>query len=198
MWLDAADLEDDWPAPSPRPRRSIPIAIAGLLVVALVAIWAFGGFDRHTERPFVPHDTTIETGPLKVTVSHALARLREGTESSDAYWSVTVVGVCENTTDEPLLSSISGAFAAQIPGTDSSTTAKFMTHSFDHTPNPGLGGQRCEINFEFPGDQQPLDRLLLGIFDLEWRDKSMANTGGETWHSSGTGVRMWVPLSIVA
>ncbi|WP_028707497.1 hypothetical protein [Propionicicella superfundia] len=198
-WYDTGPLATDWPAPGPR-RRPLP-AVIGLILVLLVAtVWACGGFRERTGRfPLVAAGTTVETGQLRVTFTHADARTYG---SSGDEWVVTVYGRCENVSDTPLEPSNTDAFGGNVLGTEVYRYAELLRFGGPGSGatldlNPGVQPTRCELSYRFPRSTGLTDRFVVAVLDLVWKDNTITGSGEYSWVQRSTGVRLAVPLVVL-
>lgn len=198
VWHDTQPLEPDWPGPTRRPRWLTPVSIAAAIAAAMFVVWAAGGFAVRSGRfPLLGAGTTVDTGQLRITLTHAEAKNRYGDE-----WTITAHGTCTNTSDEPTHISSDNAFAASVPGTNAQADVELLTFggSTNHTLhlNPRLEPQLCNVSFSFPSSTQLPDYFVLGIWDLEWGDHTLTQNGEQSWAAGNTGVRILLPLRVSA
>lgn len=102
VWLDRDPLRPSWRAPRRGHRwRWVALGIAVVLLVAVVAVAAAGGFDRRTDdRIVVPAGTVVETGPYQVEFSSAVAtRVVDPATDKVRRWQIRVYGTGRTTAD---------------------------------------------------------------------------------------------------
>lgn len=200
VWFDTQPLESDWPGPTRRPRWVIPVAVVAAVALVMGLVWAVGGFgERRGSFPLLAAGTTYETGQLRVTLEYAEASVSIG---GDEY-SIVAYGTCTNVSDTPTVSTNDRAFAGLVLGDSATPDAELVTYGRSGTNattelNPDLRPHSCAVSFSFPITTRLTDYFIVGIWDLEWGDHTITQSGEESWATGTTGVRVLLPLRVLA
>jgi len=174
----------------------------GSLVVAFAVLigltWVAGGFDQRTDlRTIIPPGTTIATGPYEFAFTAATVQKKE-TFSDELVWEVIVSGTGRTTGDEAISpSSLDWFFSAREPV--SNTVVEPESQQFGPTDRslsggsfftPGLAPVPYRLVFHLPVAIDRPTTVELGVWDLEYRDRSLLRTGELSWGRADTYYRI--------
>lgn len=161
FWYDSAPLESDWPAPTPRWRRFVPLLVVlGVVAVIIALVAALGGFaDRTNSRILLVNPATeLESGQLRTSFTRA-----EAAASYSGGWQITVFGTCQNTSDRPTHISSSKGFSLYVPVIDTYADPSLLHfHENSLYLNPGLAPTPCTILFDVPTAGALPDHIMVG------------------------------------
>ena len=174
----------------------------GSLVVAFAVLigltWLAGGFDQRTDlRTTVSPGTTIVTGPYEFVFSAATVQKKKS--FSDALvWEVIVSGTGRTTGDEAISpSSLDWFFSVREPV--STTVVEPESQQFGAPERslsggsfftPGLPPVPYRLVFHLPVTIDRPAGVQLGVWDLEYRDRSLLRTGELSWGRADTNYRI--------
>jgi hypothetical protein len=196
------DLDATTTAGRVPPRRTRPVVLVVLaaLVLALVGVWAAGGFEPRRDRvsegsPGRP----VATGPYELVFDRATVRHLTTTD----LWTVQVLGT-GRTTGDATISLPSGTAGGTFvyakdrvsgevqpvtgfgygDGSDVLTNADALT--------PGLGPVALSSTFTFAA--QPSAEIVLVVFALELSDRSLLQDQDPAWNTTPDATRLVLPL----
>ena len=111
MQTAPTDIDSTWAPPSGQPatsnRKTIPSSLLYgslllVLMLLIVGIWAFGGFQRRTDLfTTTPPGTSFTTGPYEFRFTEATAQ-RKNDFGRAPYWEVVVIGEGRTTGKESI------------------------------------------------------------------------------------------------
>jgi hypothetical protein len=172
--------------------------MVGSLVLALALLigltWAAGGFDQRTDlRTTIPPGTTIVTGPYELVFTAVTVQKKESF-GDDLVWEVVVSGTGRTTGDEAISpSSLDWFFSVREPV--SNTVVEPESQQFGATDRslsggsfftPGLAPVPYRLIFHLPATIDRPTSVQLGVWDLEYRDRSLLRTGELSWARADT------------
>lgn len=183
----------------------------GSLVVALALIvglvWTAGGFEQRTDvRTTVAPGSTIETGPYVFTFTSATVQKTQNYQD-EPVWSVVVSGTGRTSGDKTLSPDDQDVFLAKDPGSGvvlepkaqefGAETDRSVSGGSQFTP--GLPAIPYRLKFEPPATAfEPGRTIQLAVFDLEWRDTSLLQSGDLRWARTDDFYRYELPLRRLA
>ena len=209
MRTDPGRLDPGWTPP--RRLGSLPrwvlIAVPLVVVVALVAaVVALGGFDPRTDRiTRVPSDSIITTGPYRLTFGVGTA-VKTKDYDDKVFWEVTVVGTIQTTdptSDQPD-SGEGSIVVANVPtNRDLIDTNRVLLGNRigkDYSTGqvtPGLAPIPVRWEFDVPEASPPTALLRLVVWDQEYVDNTITQTGYFSWNRTRDGHELLVPITVV-
>lgn len=195
FWYDSDPLESDWPAPTPSWRRFLPLFIATVVLVLVVALVAVaGGFKEWgaTRFPLIQPATELETGQLRTSFNRASAResFQPGT------WDILVEGSCQNISETETHISSNNSFALHVPEYGGYAEDPLLRFGDSLSLNPGLEPVPCSVSFQVVLPGPPPNWVLLGVFDVAWTDSTLTKSGEMRWTLTGDGYKYFVPTTV--
>lgn len=210
MRTDPGRLDPGWRPP--RRLGSLPrwvlVAVPLALVVALVVtVVALGGFDRRTDRiTRVPADSVITTGPFRLTFGVGTAAKAKNYDDK-VFWDVTVAGTIQTTdptSDQPSTAEASIVVANVPTNRDLINTKQVAMGNRigkDYSAGrvtPGLRPVPIRWEFEVPEASPPTALLRLVVWQQEYVDSTITQTGELSWNRTRDGYELLVPITVVA
>lgn len=175
---------------SGRPRAGLWLgSTVAILALVIGLIWVAGGFEVRTDtRTIVAPATTIATGPYTFTFESATVQKKKN-YSDELLWEVVVAGSGRVTGDEAMApSSLSWFFTAREPASGLAEEPESQQFGpADRTGGggdfftPGLPPVPYRLVFQFPIDIDQPAAIQLGVWELEYRDTSLLQTGDQSW-----------------
>lgn len=207
---DPGRLDPSWGAP--RQLGSLPrwvlITVPLALVVALVAtVIAVGGFEARTDRIVrVPADSVLTTGPFQVTFAGGTA-VKTKDYDDKVIWKITVVGTIQTTdprSDQPDVLESSDV-SANVPTNQELISTNHVAIGnrigSDYGTGqvtPGLGPVPIRWEFDLPETSPPTELLRLVVWQQEYVDNTITQTGERSWNRTQDGYELLVPITVVA
>lgn len=206
---DPGRLDPGWSPP--RQLGSLPrwvlVTVPLALLVALVAtVIAVGGFDERTDRIVrVPADSAITTGPFRVTFGVGTA-VKTKDNDDKVIWKITVVGTIQTTdptSDRPDILESSDVVAnvptnrALINVSRVTVGNRIGTDYATGQVTPGLAPVPIRWQFEVPESSPPTEVLRLVVWQQEYVDTTITQTGYLSWNRTSDGYELLVPITVV-
>lgn len=172
------------------------------VVLAVVVIWAAGGFATRTDlRIPTAAGHVITTGPYEFTFSTATAQ-RKTRNSGKTEVEVTVVGTGRTTAEKAAAPSYTNSmFVAKDDAggeIQEATSQRFGSEAnTDNGSNftPGLPPIEYRVVFEFSGKYQPGATLRFAVSELEFSDASLLGTGEKLWNNGERNFVLLLPIT---
>ena len=213
MQTASTDVDPTWAPPSGQRatsnRKTIPAALLYgclllTLVLLIVGIWAFGGFNRRTDLfTTTPPGTLFTTGPYEFRFTEATAQ-HKNDFGSTPYWEVVVIGQGRTTGKEsisPDTMGDSGMFASRD---DVSQEVELPQRArmgegrgFDrYRFTPGLPLIPYSIVFKYKDTYRPGPTIRFVVFDLVYGKHYIASEE-EGWHNGTYAKQFYLPVRVL-
>ncbi len=212
--LDEIDVDAGWQPPADDQRvdrrGGLPgPAKAGIVLLALAVvvggIWALGGFKVRTDvrHPVAP-GTLVVSGPYEFTFTHATAQKKKEYDDS-IKWIVIAEGTGRTTGDESIspMTGGSGMFAAADPNTveapDAESDIIGPGESYDGPSDftPGIAPLRYRVEFNFSEHYKPDKFVKFAVFEIEYSNNHIIDTGEKTWHNTRDAFVYQLPITVL-
>ena len=213
VWLDEGNINPAWapPAGGAAPsRRPIPApavygAVALALVLLVVTIWGFGGFERRTDALIdTAVGTPVLTGPYEFRFTEVTAQRTKQFDGTIA-WELTAIGTGRNTGDISISPSATGKYGMFASKDDASgetaeadsdrigTDDSYSRHAF----TPGLAPIPYTVKFKYRETYRPGPTLRLLVFKIEYGDFSLLGDGEESWRNTVYAYQFRLPVRVL-
>jgi hypothetical protein len=209
---DPAIVDPSWlPPDHPRSGRSRTIpapllygSIMLALVLLVVAVWAFGGFDKRTDLlKTTPPGTLITTGPYEFRFTEATAQ-RKKDFAGGFHWELVVIGEGRTTGKESISPSYVGNGGMFVSKDDASQEVVLpdsvrMGHNlgFDrHRFTPGLALSAYAVVFKYKDSYRPGPTIRFAVSELVY-GKHLLTSEEEGWHNGTYGYQFYLPVRVL-
>jgi hypothetical protein len=201
-WLPPSDPRSGSSKTIPAPLLYGSILLA--LVLLIVGIWAFGGFERRTDIfKTTPPGTLFTTGPYEFRFTEATAQRKKKFDDT-VYWELVMVGEGRTTGNESIAPNYlgnSGMFVSkdEVSGEIALPEVHRLgeTTSFDrHRFTPGLALIRYSVIFNFKDTYQPGPTIRFAVFDLVYGKHYLASKE-EGWPNSTYARLFYLPVRVL-
>ena len=209
---DPAAIDPSWGPPSgpaASGSKSIPApllygSIVLALVLLVVAIWAFGGFERRTDLlKTTPPGTLITTGPYEFRFTEATAQRKRNFDGTFS-WELVMIGEGRTTGKESISPTYIGNSSMFVSKDDASQEVVLpdsarMGHNrgFDrHRFTPGLPLSAYAVVFKFKDTYRPGPTIRFAVWELEYGKHYLASEE-EGWHNGTYGYQFYLPLRVL-
>ena len=213
--VDPGGVDPGWPPPSgpsgsdATGRKTIPAwlvysSILLVLVLLVVAVWAFGGFERRTDLlKTVPPGALITTGPYELRFTEATAQHKKDFDGS-LYWEVVMIGEGRTTGNEsisPNYMAGSGMFVSKDDVTQQ-VSEPHMARMGDgdgsdrHDFAPGLPLVPYSVIFKYADSYRPGPTIRFAVWDLVYGTHYLASEE-EGWHNGTYGQQYYLPVRVL-
>jgi hypothetical protein len=190
--------------PKPIPASLLYGSILLAVVLLIVAIWAFGGFDRRTDllKTTAP-GTVITTGPYEFRFTEATAQRKKGFDGS-FYWELVMIGEGRTTGKESISPSYIGNSSMFVSKDAASNEVTLpdsvrMGHNrgFDrHRFTPGLPLSPYAVVFKYKDTYRPGPTIRFAVSELEYGKHYLASEE-EGWHNGTYGFQFYLPVRVL-
>jgi hypothetical protein len=210
--VDPAVVDPSWAPPSGPPAGgsktiSAPLLYGSILLALLlvvVAMWAFGGFERRTDLlKTTPPGTLIATGPYEFRFTEATAQRKKGYDGN-FYWELVMIGEGRTTRKESISPSYMGNSSMFVSKDDASAEVSLpdsvrMGHNrgFDrHRFTPGLPLSPYAVVFKYKDTYRPGPTIRFAVWELEYGKHYLASEE-EGWHNGTYGYQFYLPVRVL-
>lgn len=208
-WTDPSRLDPDWHPP--RQLGSVPtwvrIGVPIAVVAALIAVVAvLGGFGQRSDRiTRLATEAVITSGPYTLTFSRATAVADQDFDDK-LVWRVDAYGTVQTTdptSDHPDTGDyafvVANLPAAQnyVPVDQVVVGSRIGNDRSGGQVTPGLEPVPVVWSFEFPRSVPPTESIRVVIWEQEYTDTTITQTGELGWNLARDGYEVLLPLTVV-
>ena len=174
------------------------------LVLLVVAVWAFGGFERRTDiLKTMPPSTLFTTGPYEFRFTEATAQ--HWTDYDGAvYWKVVMVGEGRTTGKESITPSYmpnTGMFISKDDVTQQISQPELTRlgeEDFSRSHfTPGLPLIPYSVIFKYDDRYRPGPTIRFVVWDVVY-GKHFIASDEEGWHNGATGYQLYLPVRVLS
>jgi hypothetical protein len=210
---DLTDVDPTWAAPSEPPlttgRKAIPASllygcILLALVLAVVAVWGFGGFKKRTDLfKTTPPGTLFTTGPYEFRFTEATAQHKKDFGAA-TYWEVVAIGEGRTTGKESIAPNFTGDSTMFASKDDVSQEVELPQSLLMGGGNgfnrqrftPGLPLTRFSVVFKYQDTYRSGRTFRFAVFDQVY-GKHLIASEEEVWHNGTYARQFYLPLRVL-